>query len=91
MLTQGPTPDPKCELNIASFVTLPHPLHIAPLLPRISWSLYCYFKLWGDGKVGGWFIYVRVWVGGQEMVIFFFFFFLFCFCAVVNCSLVAGT
>ena len=27
MLTQGPTPDPKCELNITSFLTLPHPLH----------------------------------------------------------------
>ena len=27
MLTQGPTPDPKCELNITSFLTLPHPSH----------------------------------------------------------------
>ena len=27
MLTQGPAPDPKCELNITSFLTLPHPLH----------------------------------------------------------------
>ena len=26
MLTQGPTPDPKCELNIASFLRLAHPL-----------------------------------------------------------------
>ena len=26
MLTQGPIPDPKCELNI-TFFTLPHPLH----------------------------------------------------------------
>ena len=24
MLTQGPAPDPRCELNIASFLTLPH-------------------------------------------------------------------
>ena len=24
MLTQGPTPDPKCKLNISSFFTLPH-------------------------------------------------------------------
>ena len=23
MLTQGPPPDPKCKLNISSFVTLP--------------------------------------------------------------------
>ena len=27
MLTQGPTSGPKCELNITSFLTLPHPLH----------------------------------------------------------------
>ena len=27
MLTQGPAPDPKCELNITLFLTLPHPLH----------------------------------------------------------------
>ena len=27
MLTQGSAPDPKCELNIPSFLTLPHPLH----------------------------------------------------------------
>ena len=24
MLTQGPAPDPKCKLNISSFLTLPH-------------------------------------------------------------------
>ena len=28
-----------------------------------------------DGKVEGWFIYVRVWVGGQEVGIIFFLFF----------------
>ena len=27
MLTQGPAPDPKCELNTTSFLTFPHPLH----------------------------------------------------------------
>ena len=27
MLTQGPAPDPKCELNISSFLTLLYPLH----------------------------------------------------------------
>ena len=26
MLTQGRTPDPKCKLNISSFLTLRHPL-----------------------------------------------------------------
>ena len=24
ILTQGPAPDPKCKLNISSFITLPH-------------------------------------------------------------------
>ena len=24
MLTQGPTPDPKCKLNISPLLTLPH-------------------------------------------------------------------
>ena len=24
MLTQGPTPDPKCKLSISTFLTLPH-------------------------------------------------------------------
>ena len=27
MLTPGPASDPKCELNIRSFLQLPHPLH----------------------------------------------------------------
>ena len=27
MLTQGPATNPKQELNIASFLILPHPLH----------------------------------------------------------------
>ena len=27
MLTQGPAPDLKCELNITSFLRFPHPLH----------------------------------------------------------------
>ena len=27
MLTQGPAADPKFQLNITSFLTLPHPLH----------------------------------------------------------------
>ena len=27
MLTKGPEPGPKCELNTRLFLTLPHPLH----------------------------------------------------------------
>ena len=53
MLTQGPAPDPKCELNITSFLTLPDPLHypicakdimVTVLLLQVKWG--------GDGKVG---------------------------------------
>ena len=51
MLTQGPAPDPKCELNITSFLTLPHPF-IAPFVPRTSWSLYCYLSDGGMGRFG---------------------------------------
>ena len=35
MLTQGPVPDPKCELNITPFLTLPHPLHCPIFLKDI--------------------------------------------------------
>ena len=33
MLTQGPAPDPKDELNITSFLTLPHLLY-CPICAR---------------------------------------------------------
>ena len=38
------------------------------------------FQVMGDGKVGGWFIYVRVWVGGQRVGIIFLLFFVLFFC-----------
>ena len=38
MLTQGPTPDPKCKLNISSFLTLPHLLD-CPICTRNSVSV----------------------------------------------------
>ena len=38
MLTQGPAPDPKCKLNISSFLTLPH------LLNSLSHAK----DIWGD-------------------------------------------
>ena len=43
----------------------------------------------GGCKVGGWFIYVRVWVGQQRFGYHIFLFF-WCFCAVVNCCLLTG-
>ena len=63
MLTQGPTPDPKCELNVTSFLTLPHPLHCL-ICPKNIMVIILLLEVMGDDKVGGWFIYVRVWVGG---------------------------
>ena len=47
MLTQGPAPDPKCELNLTSFFTLPHPLRcpicakdimVTELLLQVMWG-----------------------------------------------------
>ena len=54
MLTQGPSPDPKCKLNISSFFTLPHLLGFL-ILPEIMCPLYCYYKYGGgwDRCVGG--------------------------------------
>ena len=55
MLTQGPAPDPKCELNISSFLTLPHLLD----------CLVCTRNSVSINRCGGWLIYIKVWVGGQ--------------------------
>ena len=68
VLTQGPTPDPKCELSITSFLTLPHPLH-CPICAKDIMVTVLLLQVMGGGvggeggEVGGWFIYVRVWVG----------------------------
>ena len=79
MLTERPAPDPKCELNITSLLTLSHPLHC--LICAEDVMVIVLFQVMGDGKVGGWFIYVRVWVGGQGVgIIFFLFFVLFLCC-----------
>ena len=43
MLTQGPPPDPKCKLNISSFLTL----------PDLSDCLTCTRNSVGMGWVGG--------------------------------------
>ena len=66
MLTQEPAPDPKCKLNISSFVTLSH-LLTASFLLQILRPLYCYYKWWGCGIGRGWLIYNRVLEGGQEV------------------------
>ena len=40
-------------------------------------------QMTGEGKIGGWFTHVRVWVGGQGVCVIFLYFF-FCFCALVK-------
>ena len=79
MLSQGPTPDPKSELIITSFLTLPHPLH-CPICGKDMVTVLL-LQLMGGWEGLGWFIYVRVWVEGHGVGIFFLFFVLFlCFC-----------
>ena len=67
MLTQGPTPDPKCKSNISSFLTLPH---LSDCL-ICTWNsvpiVFLLEMLEGDGIGGGWLIYNRVWEGGQRV------------------------
>ena len=46
MLTQGPTPDPKCKLNISSFLTLPHLLDFL-ISTRNSISIVLLLKMMG--------------------------------------------
>ena len=89
MLTQGPAPDPKCELNITSFLTLPHPLY-CPICAKDIMVTVLLLQVMGDRKVGGGsFILGFGW--GDRGWVSYFFCFLFCFCAVVNCSFMAGT
>ena len=51
MLTQGPRPDPKCKLNMWSFLTLPHLLDYL-ICTRNSMSIV--LLLWMMGWGGGW-------------------------------------
>ena len=82
MLTQEPAPDPKCKLNVSSFLTLSH-LLTASFLLQILCPLYCYYKWWRYGIGRGWLIYKRVLEGGTGggyyLVVFLFFFWLY-FC-----------
>ena len=80
MLTEGPTPEPRCKLIISSFLTLPHLLDYF-FCTRNAMSIVLLLQMMGDGIGGGWLIYIRVWVGEQgTVIIFFFFFFFLCFC-----------
>ena len=69
MLTKGPTPDPKCKVNISSFLTFPHLLdfHIYCLILGILCLLYCYYEGWRDGIGSRCLIHIRVWVWGERL------------------------
>ena len=85
MLTQGPTPDPKCKLIISPFLSLPHLLDCL-ICTRNAMSIVLLLQLMGDGLGGEWFVYIRVWVGNGGWVssyIFFFCFFV-CFCILLS-------
>ena len=73
MLTQGPSPDPKCKLNITSFLKLPHPLDCRIYAKDIMITVLL-LQMMGDEKDWGWFIYVRLWVREKWVGIIFFLF-----------------
>ena len=78
MLTQGPTPDPKCELNIISFLTLPHPLHCLICAKDIMVAVLLLQVMEGMGRLGAIsFMLGFVWRTGGGYHIFFLFFVLF--------------
>ena len=62
MLSQGPGPDPKCKLNISSFLKLPH-LSDCLICTGNSMSILLLLQMMGNGIGGGWLIYNRVWEG----------------------------
>ena len=78
MLTQGPIPDPKCELNI-TFLTLTHPLHCLICAKNIMVTVLL-LQVMGECQGWGWFIYVRVSVGGQGVGLMLFLFFILFLC-----------
>ena len=79
MLAQGPAPDPKCKLNISSFLTLPHPSDCLICANDIM-IIVLLLQIMGGWEGWRWFIDVRVWVGGQVVgIIFFLFLFLCCY------------
>ena len=75
MLTQGPVPDPKCKLNITSFLTLPHPLHCPTCANDTMVTVLLFQVIGGDGKVGGGSFMSRFGWGDRGWVSYFFLFF----------------
>ena len=63
MLTQGPTPNPMCKLNVSSFLTLPHLLDCFSCTRNSVFIVLFLGIMWGGG--GGWLINIGVGVGEQ--------------------------
>ena len=53
MLTQGPAADPKFQLNITSFLTLPHPLHCPICAKDIMVTVLSLQVMGRMGRLGG--------------------------------------
>ena len=66
MLTQVPTPDPKCNLKISSFLTL---RNLLDCLVCTRNSLFIVFLLWMGrrNRWVGWLIHIRVWIGREQV------------------------
>ena len=60
MLIEGPAPDPKCNLNISSFLTLPYPLDCLIRAKDIMIIVLVLVHMIGEWEGWGWFIYVRL-------------------------------
>ena len=89
MLTQGPAPDPNCELYITSFLTLAHSFHLLICTSDIMIVVLLFQRMGGAGwKEGGSFMLGFGW-GDRRWVSYFLFFFY--FCTVVYYSFMAGT
>ena len=75
MLTQGPTSDPKCKLDISSFLTLPHSPDCLICAKEIM--IIVFLQMMGGWEGWGWFIHVRIWLR-RKWVVLKFLYFLFC-------------
>ena len=53
MLTQGPATDPKCELNMSSFLTLLYPLHCPICAKDIMVTTFLLQVMGGMGRLWG--------------------------------------
>ena len=85
-IPQEPAPDPKCKLNISSFLPRSHLLDCL-ICTRNSVSVV--LLLW---SIGGWdrwewLIQIRVWVGGQGLVLYHSFFLIVLLSFVLSCPI----